>query len=200
MSLEDKRAKLLEMYYEKKEVLNLKEVEKFGAKKGIVLQSVKDVNQSLIDDNLVETDKIGIGTFFWALPSKGFQVRKNLIEDYDKKIENAKKEIEETEAAIIRETEARVSNDGEREKMIEELEKARKTRADLEVQLKQFERSDPKILLKIADDTKISKDSINRWTDNLFLILQWIQNSKPGFTQKELEGSFPIYRNLDYVE
>jgi hypothetical protein len=44
MSLEDKRAKLLEMYYEKKEVLNLKEVEKFGAKKGIVLQSVKDVN------------------------------------------------------------------------------------------------------------------------------------------------------------
>lgn len=87
----------------------------------------------MIDDNLVETDKIGIGTFFWALPSKGFQVRKNLIEDYDKKIENAKKEIEETEAAIIRETEARVSNDGEREKMIEELEKARKTRADLEV-------------------------------------------------------------------
>lgn len=37
MSLDDKRAKLLEMYYERKEVLNLKEVEKYGAKKGIVL-------------------------------------------------------------------------------------------------------------------------------------------------------------------
>ena len=119
MSLEDKRAKLLEMYYERKEVLNLKEVEKYGAKKGIVLQSVKDVNQSLIDDNLVETDKIGIGTFFWALPSKGFQVRKNLIEDYDKKLENTKKEIEETAAKVVTETESRVSNDGERERMIE---------------------------------------------------------------------------------
>lgn len=44
MSLDDKRTNLLKMYYERKEVLNLKEVEKYGAKKGIVLQSVKDVN------------------------------------------------------------------------------------------------------------------------------------------------------------
>ena len=72
LSLDEKRAKLLEVYYDKKEPLNLKEVEKFGAKKGIVLQSVKDVNQSLVDDNLVETDRIGIGCFWWALPSKGF--------------------------------------------------------------------------------------------------------------------------------
>jgi len=42
------------------------------------------------------------------------------------------------------------------------------------MELKQFERSDPKILTKISDDTKISKDAINRWTDNLYLILQWI--------------------------
>ena len=72
LSLDDKRQKLLEVYYSHKSVLNLKEVEKYGAKKGVVLQTIKDVNQSLIDDNLVETDKIGIGAFFWALPSKGF--------------------------------------------------------------------------------------------------------------------------------
>jgi hypothetical protein len=38
----------------------------------LVFQTIKDVNQSLVDDNLVETDKIGAGAFFWALPSKGF--------------------------------------------------------------------------------------------------------------------------------
>lgn len=43
-----------------------------GAKKGVIVQAIKDVNQSLVDDNLVESDKIGIGAFFWALPSKGF--------------------------------------------------------------------------------------------------------------------------------
>ena len=136
MSLEEKRAKLLEMYYDKKEVLNLKEVEKFGAKKGIVLQSVKDVNQSLIDDNLVETDKIGIGCYFWALPSKGFQVRKNLIEDYDKKIEAAKKETATIEEDIVKQTEARDPMDGKRAEMLEELAALNKKKAELEVQLK----------------------------------------------------------------
>ena len=69
LSLEEKRSKLLQMYYDKGEVLNLKEVEKYGAKKGITLQTVKDVNQTLIDDNMVCTDKIGIGCYFWAFPT-----------------------------------------------------------------------------------------------------------------------------------
>ena len=32
--------------------------------------SVKDVLQSLVDDNLVDTDKIGTSIYFWAYPSK----------------------------------------------------------------------------------------------------------------------------------
>ncbi len=39
----------------------------------IVLQTVKDVLDSLVCDNLVESDKIGAGNFFWSLPSKQFQ-------------------------------------------------------------------------------------------------------------------------------
>lgn len=33
-----------------------------------VSMTVKDVLQMLIDDNLVQSDKIGSGNFFWALP------------------------------------------------------------------------------------------------------------------------------------
>ena len=74
--------------------MNLKELEKLAPKRGIgmkcisqsklikmhiyiyiylfylVLQSVKDVLQSLCDDNLVDFDKIGSANFHWALPSK----------------------------------------------------------------------------------------------------------------------------------
>ena len=32
--------------------------------------SVKEVLQSLVDDNLVDTDKIGTSIYFWAYPSK----------------------------------------------------------------------------------------------------------------------------------
>ena len=44
LSLEEKRQKILEIYYERKEVFNLKEIEKIGAKKGVVFQTIKDVN------------------------------------------------------------------------------------------------------------------------------------------------------------
>lgn len=37
----------------------LKELEKLGPKKGVISQSVKDVVQSLVDDDLVSKDKIG---------------------------------------------------------------------------------------------------------------------------------------------
>ena len=48
LSLEEKRQRLLEIFYTKKEFFLLKELEKIGPKeKGITSQSVKDVVQSL---------------------------------------------------------------------------------------------------------------------------------------------------------
>ena len=45
------------------------ELEKLGPKeKGVISQSVKDIVQSLVDDNLVDTDKIGTCVYFWAFP------------------------------------------------------------------------------------------------------------------------------------
>lgn len=44
----------------------------------------------------------------------------------------------------------------------------KKLKENLAQEIKQYERSDPKILDKIGKDTKISKEAINRWTDNLY--------------------------------
>ena len=44
LNFEEKRKRILDIYYEKKEVFNLKEIEKLGAKKGVILQAIKDVN------------------------------------------------------------------------------------------------------------------------------------------------------------
>mmetsp|Transcript_6903 Transcript_6903/g.6057 ORF Transcript_6903/g.6057 Transcript_6903/m.6057 type:complete len:84 (+) Transcript_6903:52-303(+) len=75
LNLEEKRKRILEIYYQRREPFKLVEIEKIGAKKGVVMQSIKDVNKSLADDNLIETDKIGAGCFFWSLPSKGFSTK-----------------------------------------------------------------------------------------------------------------------------
>ena len=70
MSLEDKRATILDIFHESKDVFQLKDIEKQASKRGVVLQSVKDVLQSLVDDDLVHQEKIGISNYFWSFPSE----------------------------------------------------------------------------------------------------------------------------------
>ena len=38
----------------------------------VALQSVKDVLQSLVDDGMVNSDRIGTSNYFWAFPSEAF--------------------------------------------------------------------------------------------------------------------------------
>ena len=70
MSLEDKRSTILNIFHETKEVYLLKDMEKHASKRGVVLQSVKDVLQSLVDDDLVHGEKIGVSNYFWSFPSE----------------------------------------------------------------------------------------------------------------------------------
>ncbi|PHT52135.1 Meiotic nuclear division protein 1 -like protein [Capsicum baccatum] len=60
---------MLQIFYDSQDFFLLKEHEKSGPKKGVISQSVKDVIQSLVDDDLVFKDKIGTSVYFWSLPS-----------------------------------------------------------------------------------------------------------------------------------
>lgn len=74
LSFEEKRKRLCEIFLEKKDFFQLKELEKMGPKlKGIVSQSVKEVLQSLVDDDLVVCEKIGTSNYFWSFPSAVLQ-------------------------------------------------------------------------------------------------------------------------------
>ena len=53
LSLEEKRTKVLEIFHESDDVYQLKEIEKIAAGRGVTVQSVKEVVQSLVDDDLV---------------------------------------------------------------------------------------------------------------------------------------------------
>ena len=68
MSADEKQRTILSIYHERCEPFNLKELENLAAKAGVVQQTVKDVNQSLIDDSLVCSDKIGAANIFWSFP------------------------------------------------------------------------------------------------------------------------------------
>ena len=69
LSLEEKRKKMMEIFYETKDVYLLKDLEKIAPKsKGITPMSVKEVVTSLVDDGLVDSEKIGTSIYFWAFP------------------------------------------------------------------------------------------------------------------------------------
>jgi Fe2+ or Zn2+ uptake regulation protein len=97
LSLEEKRERMIEIFYEKKEVFQLKDLEKIAPKeKGITAQTVKEVLQSLVDDGKIDSDKIGTSVYFWAFPSKAFNQKKQKLET----LRQSSAELKKAKAAI----------------------------------------------------------------------------------------------------
>ncbi|KAJ3614387.1 hypothetical protein NHX12_017961 [Muraenolepis orangiensis] len=52
--------------------------------------SVKDVLQSLVDDNMVDSERVGTSNYYWAFPSKALHARKRKLQDLEKQHDEAK--------------------------------------------------------------------------------------------------------------
>lgn len=50
------------------------------------LPAQQEVNQSLVDDGLVDMDKIGSSNFFWSFPSKVAVTKQNIVDTLKQKI------------------------------------------------------------------------------------------------------------------
>ena len=166
LTWEEKRQKIHEIYLQQKTVFNLKEIEKIGAKKGVVFQTIKDVNQSLVDDNLVQFDRIGAGAFFWSLPSMAYSNRQNMLQNQQQHIDQLTDQISKLEADIKTAGEAR--DDSDRDARIATYNDLRAEAKTLETELLQYERCDPAKLKEVEEDTKVCNKAAERWTDNLF--------------------------------
>ncbi|XP_046901777.1 meiotic nuclear division protein 1 homolog isoform X2 [Hypomesus transpacificus] len=91
LSLEEKRTRMMEIFFETKDVFQLKDIEKIAPKtKGITPMSVKDVLQSLVDDNMVDSERVGTSNYYWAFPSKALNTRKRRLDELDKQHSEAK--------------------------------------------------------------------------------------------------------------
>ncbi|XP_054108841.1 meiotic nuclear division protein 1 homolog isoform X3 [Callithrix jacchus] len=81
LSAEEKRTRMMEIFFETKDVFQLKDLEKIAPKeKGITSMSVKEVLQSLVDDSMVDCERIGTSNYYWAFPSKALHARKRKLE------------------------------------------------------------------------------------------------------------------------
>lgn len=128
--------------------------------------------QSLVDDNLVESDKIGIGNFFWALPSKAGQIVgcliRFLVEQRNVQINNLAKDIESKtrdleaiesrrlEAEGTRQQTVRISTHGltaqkERKRKLEEIADLRARKRSIEGDLENLKDLNPELIKQLGE-------------------------------------------------
>lgn len=197
--MEEKRTRLLELFYEKKDFFLLKELEKIAPKeKGITSMSVKEVLQSLVDDNLVDTDKIGTSIYFWAYPSKAMHTRQQKLQQLTEQISECEKKINSTTKLLKQANTGREKTD-DRESILQELAQKEKLCKELEKELERYRECDPEVLENIQKETVMAKEGANRWTDNVFTIKSWCVR-KFGLEEKMIDKNFGIPEDFDYVE
>lgn len=197
LSVEEKRSRLLEIFYETKDFFMLKEVEKMGSKKGVVLMSVKDVLQSLVDDDLVRQEKIGQSNFFWSFPSQRVVQRKNAIAKLEAEKEALAARLERTKEALAQEEDARAGDD--RGALIQEYERLCKERDGLDGLLEKQGRCDPVKYEEKSKRLEAMKSETNDLTEKLFTVQDYVCR-KFNVDRKEFCESFGIDEALDYVQ
>merc|ERR1719411_1857010 len=119
---------MIEIFYESKDVFLLKDLEKVAPKmKGITSMSVKEVVTSLVDDGMVESEKIGTSVYFWAFPSKATQARRNKLANAMEKCSQMKRKLAELETEVVAKSSGREDTQ-ERNEVLHELAKEKEER------------------------------------------------------------------------
>ncbi|XP_054707729.1 meiotic nuclear division protein 1 homolog [Uloborus diversus] len=199
VSADEKRSRMLNLFYEKKDVFQLKELERIAPKeKGIVAQSVKEVVQSLVDEGLVDSEKVGTSVYFWAFPSKSVNTKKRRLTELKEKCDELKKKLKGLEQQIATAQCGR-ENNSEREKILKELAEHEKTVNEMKIKIDKYKDSDPEALELIKQDTEAYKEEANLWTDNIFAIKSWCKK-KFFIEEAQINKQFGIPEELDYLE
>ncbi|ETK85306.1 hypothetical protein, variant [Phytophthora nicotianae] len=198
VSLQEKRERILRIYHESKEVFNLKEVEKLGSKAGVVLQTVKDVNQALVDDALVDCDKIGSGNYFWSFPSKLSQSRKRKLSELEQHRHTAQEKLAKVQQNIEEQKSLRSDSD-ERVQKLRRLEEQKAKVNALRTKVQHLAENDPAILEELERKVRMAKEGSDRWTDNVYTLKAWVVK-KRGVEGKEVDKWLGIKDDFDYVE
>ncbi|XP_057294858.1 meiotic nuclear division protein 1 homolog isoform X2 [Hydractinia symbiolongicarpus] len=182
-----------------KTFFQLKELEKIAPKeKGITPMSVKDVLQSLVDDNLVDSERIGTSNYFWSFPSKAVHTKKRKIEVFSEKIDEFKRK-KAVSLSRLEEMKKGKENTNEREQISTELEQLQEENKKLSQQLEQYRESDPEVLKEVSNQCQIAFEAANRWTDNLFSLKSWC-SKKFNVDTKVMDKQFGIPEDFDYIE
>ncbi|KAG1665666.1 hypothetical protein FOA52_005456 [Chlamydomonas sp. UWO 241] len=200
LSLDQKREAMQTIFHDTRDVFVLKDIEKLAVKKGIISQAVKDVLQSLVDDDLVICEKIGASNYYWSFPSEA-SVK---IENDLAKLSDSVGALKKQKIGLAQQVEA--AKDGKestesRDALAAELASLQAQVADANAELNIYKENDPEAFKAMCEATAVAKLAANRWGDNLDSLLCWC---KRQFAGREAELTEFFKENgaleLEYLE
>ncbi|KAK7045596.1 Meiotic nuclear division protein 1 [Paramarasmius palmivorus] len=198
LSAEEKRTRLVEFFHETKDFYQLKELEKLAPKhKGIVAQSVKEVLQSLVDDGLVQMDKIGSSNFFWSFPSQQGALIQNRLNAAKEVQATNEMQLQEVMAAIEAEKSNRQDSEG-RTKSLNEIAELKKQVCKLDEELNAYGACDPVKLEETKRAIILAKEAALRWTDNWGVLLSYFTR-QTGTPAEDIRKHFGVEEDYEDI-
>ncbi|KAJ1957544.1 Meiotic nuclear division protein 1 [Dispira parvispora] len=199
LSLAEKRRRMEELLFETKDFFQLKELEKIAPKsKGIVAQSVKDVLQELVDDDIVNLEKIGTSNYYWSFPSAARKTRQNKIHELQTEVQQSVKRNEELTNSVNSAQSGREDTE-ERTELLRQLTEIEQRHALHKKELEQFRECDPVLLKAKERAAQQAKDAANRWTDNIFILQSYCSN-KFMIPAADFNRQFGIPEDFDNID
>ena len=198
LTQDEKRKRMLDFFFEKQDFFQLKDIEKLcSAEKGITINTIKDILTSLVDDGLVDSEKIGTSIYYWSLPSKALAKRKETINQIAKELEQDKNNNE----ILKQKLESCKSLDDNEEKRSElnaEYQDLCNQRERILKELENYKENDPELYNQMRASIIQSKKACNRWIENIFSLKSWIKN-KFRIDESVIDKQFEIPSDLDYI-
>ena len=148
-------------------------------------QTIKDINQSLVDDFLVCTDKIGAANFFWSFPSKAYQDQVNLKNGYNAHIDSLRNSLLDLQSQVEEASHHRKAEG--RELKMRRMHQLLEEEKHLDQRLGELKFNDPEEIKKILMQADINKSAAYRWTDNIYTMKTFLTKKK-GMPSKEVSG------------
>lgn len=197
MSAEEKLKTLLAVFRTHAQPFNMEEIEKVGSSNGVRQDTIKDNVKILVDDKLVQSDKIGSGNFYWSFPSD--------------ELMRAKRDADTQEAACAREErliadlEARLTKAQQANKdavavaaALAEIEALKSQYESLSKQAQALADCDPAVYLEIKNAAKAAHSGCNRWTENVLSVRAWLHQKMQGRSMAEISKMMGIDEDFDF--
>lgn len=150
-----------------------------------LLGSVADIHNSMVDDGLVEKQKISGSNYFWSFPSKKDRMAQLEHQRTAQEVEELQQELEKSNAELADAKRGREDDDGSRPQKLARLGELAKERVKLEAELASLKANDPQALADLEKEVQFVTNGANRWTDNIFNVQSFLVKKK-GMGKKEV--------------